>query len=405
MGTATYQYKVRNKYGHPSAGMMEGESREDVARRLETMGYKPVSIREKGHSPAAGIIDRMSRVNQEEITFFTRQLVTMLAAGLPITMGLSALREQAKNKYLAGIISGIARDIEAGSSFAEALSRHPHIFNELYVATVRVGEAAGILDEVLSNLADLREYEADTRAKIKTAVRYPLIVFVSLCIGALIMVGVVMPRFMGLFSRMEIPLPLPTKILIWATTTVQNYWYLGLIFLAVVIFVFRKYLKTRTGRMYWDSFKLRVPVFGPLIFKVLMARFARVTAMLMKSALPILQVLELVSRSMGNVVISRAINDIHKSVSEGKGMSGPMRSSGIFTPVVVQMVAVGEETGKVDELLFRVSEHYKQQVDYTVKNLTTLIEPVFVAILGAGVLLMALAVLLPMWNLVALLRK
>ncbi len=401
----TYQYKARDKYGRAIRGVIEDENREGAARRLETMGYTPVAIVEKSGETGAGVFSFFPRISTEELNFFTRQLMTMLDAGLPMVTSLYALKEQTRNRYFAGVIAALIRDLEAGSSFSEALSRHPRVFNELYVAMARSGEAAGILGEVLGRLADLGEYEANVRSQINSATRYPLITFTALCLAAVVMLTFVIPQFASLFRQFNTALPLPTRILIATDFVFRRWWalFLGAAVLAAV--GFWKTVRTKAGKTLWDALQLKIPVFGPLIFKITMARFSRITAMLIKSGLPILQILEMVARTTGNVIVARAIDEIRVSVNEGQGMAKPMRASRMFSPVVIQMVAVGEETGKMDDLLFRVAEHYEQQVNYTIRNLTALIEPFFIVILAGGVLLMALAVMLPMWNLIALLKK
>jgi type II secretory pathway component PulF len=275
----------------------------------------------------------------------------------------------------------------------------------LYISTIKAGETSGALDEIFSRLADLGEHEADTKSKMKAATRYPIVAISVLVIGFAVLVTYVIPRFVSIFDRYEAELPLPTKVLIWINSAIVNYWHLTIVLIVLSIFAFRKFISLPYGRRIWDTLKLKVPVFGPLYFMITMSRFSRIMAIMIKSGVPILSILEMVSDAAGNVVIKNAIKDVMKSVNQGRGMAEPMSTSKVFSPLVVQMVSIGEETGQVDELLFRISEYYDQQSDYMIKNLTTMIEPILVVILGCVVLLMALAIFLPMWNMIGLFRR
>lgn len=400
-----YRYKARDKFGKLISGTIGGDNKDAVATHFESMEYTPVLIEEESKVQKASVLDRFSRLRPEDKNLFNRQLVTLIKAGLPLLASLNAVINQTKSSILRDAIKVISRDIEGGSSLSDALSRHPRIFDELYINTVRAGEASGALDDVLERLADLGEHDFDTMSKIKSATRYPIIAITVLAIGFIILVTFVIPRFSALFSRFQAELPLPTRILIWINHAVRDYWYIIIVLIVASIFLFKKATDTTIGRHIWDNFKLKVPVFGPLVFMITMSRFARIMAIMLRSGVPILGILDMVSNTAGNVIIGDAIRDIAKSVNQGRGMAEPMARSKVFTPMVVQMVAIGEETGKVDELLFRVSEYYDQQSDYMIKNLTTLIEPILVVVLGCVVLLLALAIFLPMWNMIGLFKR
>lgn len=395
---STYRYKVRDKFGKLTTGVIGSDSRENAAKHLERMGYAPVSIEEQRELPAAKFFERFNRIKREDLNLFTRQMVTLLKAGIPITTSLQSAEKQAKSKILKKVIQELIRDIEAGNSFSEALTRQHRIFDALYANTVRAGEISGMMDEVLGRLADLGEHEADTISKIKVATRYPLFALCVLFIGFLIMVTFVLPRFVQLFTQMGTQLPLPTLIMIKLNYFLQHYWYMALLVFGGSIYAFVKFIKTKKGRHIWDRFILKMPAFGPLMNMLIMSRFSRITAIMVKSGVPILDVLDTVSKTVGNAVVSSALLAIRDGVQEGKSIAEPMRISGVFSPIVLQMVAVGEETGRLDELLLRVSEYYDQQTDYMIKNLSTMIEPIFIVILASGVLLLALSVFLPMWN-------
>jgi MSHA biogenesis protein MshG len=257
---------------------------------------------------------------------------------------------------------------------------------------------------MLLRLAEFEEKEIETSAKIKTATRYPLIVLIALFGAFIVMINFVVPKFTGIYGTFNAQLPLPTRILLGLSYVMKHYWFLILAVISGSIFLFLRYIRTKAGKLQWDTFKLKVPIFGPLTMMLVMSRFARTLAVLLKSGLPVLQVLDIVSRTVGNAKLSNAIDALAVSVKEGKGISTPMSSSGLFPPMVIQMVAIGEETGKIDELLMKVSEYYDQQSNYMMDNLSAMIEPIFVLGLGAMVLSMALAIFLPMWNLVGIFK-
>ena len=395
----TYQYKARDRFGKAINGTIEAASEELVALKLKEAGYAPVSIKkasEKG--TVIKLFDKFKGVGLSEVNMFSRQFFSLQRAGLPILSSLDGLRDQAENKIFKEAIGQIGRDIEGGMDLSSALARYPKIFNEIYVSMVKIGETAGILDDTLERLAVLGENEERIRSQIKSATRYPVIVVCAIAIGFIILTTLVVPRFARLYSHFTTALPIPTQILIWINYAITKFWWLTTIILSILSFGFYRFINTERGRRWWDNLKLKVPVFGPLILKLNMSRFARVTGILMKSGVPILRILELASSGAGNVIISRTLDNIRISVSEGKGMVEPMKFSGMFPPVVTQMVSVGEETGKIDELLMYVADYYDAQANYTIANLTTLIEPILIVILGSGVLLMALGIFLPMWN-------
>ncbi|MFA4992485.1 MAG: type II secretion system F family protein [Candidatus Omnitrophota bacterium] len=401
-----YQYKSRDKFGKEAHGIMEAEGEDAVAQRLIQLGFTPISIAEaneagrtlKFSSPAM-------RIKFSELNMFTRQLATLQKAGLPILLSLNALAEQTQNKTFKGVISQIIRDIEAGSNLSGALEKYPKIFNNLYLNMVASGEASGRLDEVLERLATLSEHDETIRLRIKSATRYPIIVVIAMIIGFAVLTVLVVPRYAKIYEQYTKALPLPTQILLWINYAVTKLWW-ALIGIGIAArLLFKQYVNTKIGRFSWDSLKIKVPVFGPLILKLSISRFTRITGTLMRSGIPILKILDIASGSTGNEVVSKAITNIRNNVMEGKGIAEPMKVSGLFPPIVTQMVSVGEETGKLDDLLIHVSDYYDEQVDYTINNLTSLIEPILIFVLGLGVLFMALGIFLPMWNLMSIFKK
>ena len=401
-----YQYKARDKFSKPLSGVMSADDENAVATKLNQLGYTPISITEtKQESAVTKFLGSAIRVKFSDLNMFTRQLATLQKAGLPILLALSALREQTENKIFKEVIAQITRDIESGLSLSGALEKYPLIFDSLYLNMVASGEASGKLDQVLERLATLREHDETIRLRIKSATRYPMIVVIAMIIGFIVLTTLVVPRYAKIYAQYTTALPMPTQILLGINYLATKFWWLLIIAGGAVYFLFKQYINTRAGRLTWDSFKLKVPVFGPLFLKLSISRFTRITGTLMRSGIPILKILDISSGSTGNVVVSKAIQNIKNNVAEGKGMAEPMKISGLFPPIVTQMVAVGEETGKLDDLLIHVSSYYDEQVDYTVNNLTSLIEPILIFVLGLGVLFMALGIFLPMWNLMSVFKK
>lgn len=400
-----FQYKARDRQGGLLTGTIDTANREAAADHLGTLGYIPVRIEEKREGVLTeDLFLRFQRVRPEDLIMFSRQLATLVNAGIPFLTCLDTLAAQTENKRLRGILIQVRKDVEGGSAFSDALARHPKVFSDLYIGMIRAGEAAGVLDEILNRLALLAEHEAETRARVKAAVRYPIIVVVAICIAFAILVTFVVPVFAKAFSQFKMQLPLPTRILIGINHVVQNYGYLVLVGIAAAIVGFRAYIKTDRGSRWWDSLKLSFPVLGVLFVKISMSRFSRIFATLYRSGLPMLQALDIVADAVGNRVVMRAVERVRESAREGRGLADPMRASGVFPPLVVQMVATGEESGNLDEMLNRVSEYYDKEVEYAIRNLSTIIEPILLLVIGGMVLFLALAIFLPWWDMTQIAR-
>lgn len=402
----SFRYRIRDKYGRASTGTMEGESREAVASHFRRMGYAPTLIEKVGPS-----LKRFNpfekffrRVNLEELIIFTRQLMTLQRAGIPILVSLECIGEQLNNPYFKKVINEISRDIEAGKGLSDAIAKFPNIFSEIYINMMRSGEAAGILDNVLDRLATFLEHEQELMMKIKEATRYPLLVIASISIAFPLAVMFIIPKFSAIYARFDAGLPLPTKILLDMNYMLVHYWPLVIIGSATLIIALRYFINTPVGRSVWDTFKLKVSIFGPLNLKISMSRFCRMTATLSASGIPIISILEIVKGAVGNKIIANSIENIINGISEGEGMAASMKVSGLFPSIVLQMVKIGEETGKIDDLLMKVSDYYDSQIRHAVKNLTVLIEPILILIMGILVLILALAIFLPMWSLISVFR-
>ncbi len=402
----TYQYKARTQDGKSIQGLMGADSEQAVASKLEAMGHLPIDIRllkEKTEGPS--FFDRFKRVSFEDLNLFTRQLATLQRAGIPLLTSLGSLKEQAANYQLKKTIEVIIRDVEGGSSLSGALERHPVVFSALYVNMVRSGEMSGQLPEVLNRLATLGEHDEKIRRQISAAMRYPAIVVAAMIIGFMVLIVFVMPRFINIYGQYNTALPMPTQIMIGLSVITKEFWWLLLGLLAIAIFLFKSYKESTSGRKVTDEIKLKIPVFGPLMHKLLMSRFCRATGTLLKSGVPILQILELNKAGAGNVKLGETIDQVIQSVKEGKGMAEPMKQSGCFPVIVTQMVSVGEESGRLDELMIYASDYYDLLIDHTIKNLVSLIEPLLIFVLGIAVLFMALGIFMPMWNLMQLFKR
>ncbi|MFZ3089094.1 MAG: type II secretion system F family protein [Nitrospirota bacterium] len=400
-----FHYKARDKFGALFEGTIETVNREFVATQLDGLGYIPVSITEEKEglfSPE--FLQQFTRITPQDQIIFSRQLATLISAGLPFIASFETLIEQTENPRLKKVIAKVKQDVEGGSTIADALERHPKVFSSLYVNMIRAGEAGGVLDEILNRLAFLAEHEAETRARVKAATRYPIIVIAATAIAFVVLMTFVVPRFVEIYANFKGTLPMPTRVLIWLNKFIKGYWYLIIGAIAGLIFGMRWYINTEAGRLQWDNIKIKLPIFGPIFLKLAMSRFSRIFATLNRSGLPILQTLDIVSATIGNKVISRVIDNVRDSARGGKGLVQPMRVSKVFPPIVTRMMAVGEETGNMDEMLVKISDYYDTEVEYAIKNLSTLIEPILIVIIGGMVLFLALGIFLPMWNMISLMK-
>jgi len=399
-----FNYRARDKYGKLITGTMDVDTVATCSEKLHEMDLVPIQIKQPG------IIEKLNqllagRVKANELNAFTRQLATLQQAGIPLLSGLRSLEKQTQNPRFKKIIGQLGQDLENGMSLNEAFSRHPSVFDKLYINMVKAGEISGNLDNVLDRVAQLNERNAETRGKIQAALRYPLLTFLSMIASFLVIVMFVIPRFAALFARFDADLPLPTRILLKTYDIVSNYWFFVLAGIIAFAFLFRYWVRTTSGRYQWHKTVLSLPIFGPLLHEIYMSRFCVNLAMLLDSGLPILQALDLVGEAVQNAYIHNGVIHIRSEVSGGKGMAEPMQETGLFSPMVTQMIAIGEETGQVGHLLRQVAGYYDRESDFKIKNLTTLIEPIFIVVMGIMVLILALGVFLPMWNVVNLFKS
>jgi MSHA biogenesis protein MshG len=397
-----FTYRARNISGELVTGTLQGKSPDDIAFELHDKGFTPVVIAPYKKKKTLALL---GRVSEEDLIVFSRQMATLIKAGISFIRCLDTLEEQTANKKLKAIIRELKVDLEGGSSFSSALAKFPRVFSPLYTGMVKVGEEAGVLDEILDRLATLLEHESVTKQRVKTAVRYPLIVVTTLTAAFFFLTAFVIPKFAVVYATSKAELPMPTQVLLMISSAVTNYWWLIIGGALALFFGARFYFRTTSGRWQYDRLKLRFPLIGSIVQKAVMARFARIFATLYRSGIPILHSLDVVTNTLGNLLIARAVDIIKEDVSEGSNLVAPMQRTGMFPPIVVQMVGVGEETGALDEMLNKVADYYDSEVEYSIRNLSTTLEPALLAILAGMILFLALGVFLPMWDMISAFRR
>jgi type IV pilus assembly protein PilC len=398
--TATYDYKVRDRTGNLVTGQLAGDSETLVLEKLRQMGMTPVEVKKANAGLKMEINLRPGRVKLKQVAIFCRQFATMVNSGLPILRALSILADQTESKELAKVLVQARTDVEQGSSLSAAMGKHPKAFNNTFIAMVKAGETGGVLDDVLLQLADQIEKEVSLRRQIKSAMTYPVVVVALVVLIMSAMLLFIVPQFETIYASLDSALPLPTTILLAVSRVFTKYWWMVILASVGATFLFKRYKKSDGGRARIDAIKIRVPVFGPLFHKVAIARFSSTLSMLMRAGVPILQALEIVKDTVNNQVISSAVEDVKTSVREGESIAKPLGKHSVFPPMVVQMMAVGEETGAVDTMLDKVSEFYNSEVKATVEALTSLIEPLLIAIIGGAVGAAVVALYMPMFNII-----
>ncbi|MFH1361303.1 MAG: type II secretion system F family protein [bacterium] len=401
-----FNYKARDSYGSLSEGVMEAESSRSVAMQLSKLGYSPINITEEQSNDAfvqlQGLLNFFQqKIKLNDLIIFTRQLSSIIQAGVPLVEGLEAVHEQISNVKFQKVVMAVKKDIESGKPFSESLEVHKEVFPPLITNMVKAGEKAGILDEELDRLSSLLEKDMETAERIKTAMRYPIIVLASLGIAFAFLTMKVIPSFVGFFSSFGAKLPLPTRILIGINYVAVHYWYWILGGAAAAIYSLRWYIKTEQGGKVWDHAILSIPIFGPLFLKVYLSRFTRMLSAMLNSGIPILEALQITAATIDNKILSRVIYKVREDVSAGKSLTEPMRESPFFPPIAVSMVAIGEKAGTLESMLNRVANYFDREADYTIKNLTPLIEPILIFGLGLIVLLFALGIFMPMWDMMS----
>ncbi|MFA4906554.1 MAG: type II secretion system F family protein [Candidatus Margulisiibacteriota bacterium] len=404
-----FNYKARDRAGALASGRLEAESSKEAALQLEKSGLTPISIEDADASnimlQIGKIFSGFQKVKSEDLVVFTRQLASALEAGVPLINSLDAVAEQIRNgKFRAAVLS-VKKDIEGGLTFSDAMEKQHGIFPALIVNMVRAGEKAGILPKVLDRVSNLIEKDMQTTDKVKSASRYPMIVLVALGLAFVVMSVYIVPKFFAFFSAFKAELPLPTRMLMWVNHAIVNYWYWVLGVIVVLVFSFRRAVATEKGRYNFDRLVLSTPVFGPLYLRIYLSRFGSMLSAMLASGIPILEALTITSATVENKMVARIILDIRNEVAKGKTLTEPMKSSKIFPPISVSMVAIGEKAGTLENMLDKMADYFDREVDYTIKNLTPLIEPILILGLGILMLVFALGVFLPMWDMIKVFKS
>jgi type IV pilus assembly protein PilC len=403
---ATFAYKVRDREGRLVEGSLEADSPDLVVNKLRSMGYVPVAIERTDSSALKKDIKLPfgGKVKQKDVAVFSRQFATMINAGLSLIRALHILEEQTESEKLRETARSVRMDVERGASLAQALGRHPKVFNRLYVAMVKAGEAGGVLDSVLLNLAATIEKQVELKRKIKSAMTYPVAVFGLVCLIVTAMLLFVVPMFKKLYSELGGTLPAPTRALLAVSSFITKFFPFIIVGSVIGVYLLRRWIATERGRAIWDAMKLKLPVFGKLIHKTAITRFCRTLSVLLRSGVPVLESLEITSETVDNVVVSRAVKATQEAVKGGESMAAPLENEPVFPPMVVQMLAVGEETGAVDDMLDRVADFYDQEIEATVDALTSLLEPLLIVMMGGTVGGMVIALYMPMFNIINLIQ-
>jgi MSHA biogenesis protein MshG len=400
-----FAYKGRNARGEMLQGVLEGADTGAVANQLFSTGITPVDITEAKKPMSAAseqgwleaLLER--KVTSLDVQMFSRQLYTLLRSGVPIMRGLAGLQESATSPAFARVIRDLRESLDSGRELSAAMRRHPDIFDNFYLSMVRVGEMTGRLEEVFLRLFDHLEFDRDMRNRVKSALRYPIFVVIAMVLAILVVNIFVIPEFEKVFASLKTELPLMTRILIGLSRFTVNYWHVLLGASIGVVLMVRAWVNTPAGRYEWDRRKLRIPIAGKIILKGTMARFARSFALSSRSGVPIVAALTTVSQTVDNAYLCARIEQMRDGVERGESILRTAGAAGVFTPIVMQMIAVGEEAGSLDDLMDEIALMYEREVDYELKTLSAQIEPILIVFLGILVLVLALGIFLPIWDL------
>ncbi|WP_417614488.1 type II secretion system F family protein [Oceanisphaera sp.] len=402
---AFFEYRARNARGQLNKGRLEAASAQAAADSLMNAGLIPVEIKEAKGSVKTDIKWRQflhGGVKLEVLLILCRQFSSLTRAGIPILRIVEGLRDTTDNKLLISALNEVAEALNQGQTLANALAGHPHIFNNLFVSLVDVGESTGQLEEAFLQLAHYFQLELDTRRRVKAAIRYPMFVTIAM-IAAMVVVNIyVIPAFTGIFASMGTDLPWATKLLINSSAFFTSYIMHIVVSIIVTSILLWRYVQTKKGRLRWHYWLLRIPIIGPLVKRILLARFCRSFAMMLSAGVPIVQVLTLAGNATGNAYLTQAILAMGDKLASGNSLSRVATDSGVFTPLILQMFKVGEETGRVDQMVMEAGRFYEEEVDYDITNLTSKIEPILIVGISTMVLLLALGIFTPMWDMVGL---
>lgn len=395
-----FKYTAVDRQGNKRSGIVEAADEKQGKQILREKGVIVTSITPTNKGISFDRISQAtSRVSQTEIANFTRQLSTMITAGLSLTESLNILRQQSTSKKFGSILESIVRDIEGGGSFADALTKHKNIFSHVYISLVRAGESSGLLDTILARLAENLEKQREFRAKTKGALIYPIVVLAALAVVIFIMMVFVIPRLTEMYRDMDVELPGPTQFLISMSDFFVEFWWLVIAGTVGSIFAFRRFSKTSYGQRRIDEIAFRIPIFGKIRKEAILTEITRTLGLLISAGIPIIESLNIVSEASGSKIYEDALHEAAKDIEHGYPLSSPITKSALFPPILGQMIRVGEETGKLDEVLIKISKYFEAEVENLVKNLTTALEPFILIMLGLAVAFLVISIILPIYRL------
>lgn len=400
---ADYRYRGRDAEGQPISGSIEATNEGAAADALVRRGVTPldISLAPAKAPPGTGFQLFKPKITSDDLIVFTRQMYALTKAGIPLLRAIEGLAENTSNKRLSAVLHDVVESLERGRELSTAMAAHPRVFPRLLVSIVHVGENTGQLEQAFEQLSEYLAREQETRKQVKTALRYPTFISIALVIAMFVLNIFVIPTFASMFKRFDVELPLATRVLIGTSDFFVAWWpAMLLVGVAAIVFI-RRYLRTEAGRMRWDYLKIRLPLVGDIVLRSLLSRFSRSFGVMLRAGVPLTQALSLVAEAVDNSWMGKRINDMRRSIERGESLSRATRHSQLFTPLVLQMIAVGEETGKVDELLHEVADYYEREVDYDLKSLTARIEPIMLVIVAGLIAVMALGIFMPMWDMMS----
>ncbi len=399
-----FSYRGKDSRGTVQQGALAAPSPEAAASELMRRGITPLSIREQEETESLGVrLNRLpafrKKVTLDELIVFCRQMYALTRAGIPLIRTMRGLADTTRSQVLSEVLDDVTDRLEGGSTMATAMQAHPKVFSELFVAMIHVCENTGQLDDAFKRLSDILELERDTKRRLKQAMRYPMFVVIALLAALMVVNFLVIPKFASVFNKLGADLPFLTQVLVDTSNFLLGYWYIVLFGIAASMLLLRQWKQTEQGQLTWDRYKLKMPIIGPLLELITLSRFARNFASMLAAGMPVTHALTVVADATDNAWISKHIKEMRAGIERGESLLRTARQSDMFTPLILQMIAVGEETGSVDDMLVNVADFYDEDVDYGLKRLAESIEPILIVAMGVLVLILALGVFLPIWDL------
>ncbi|MFN7017740.1 MAG: type II secretion system F family protein [Fimbriimonadales bacterium] len=396
-----FGYEAVDNKGRTLKGSIEADNEQLVLAKLHEQGLHVVRVeRQREKTKLFSGLGKSKKPKLQALVLFTRQFATMIDAGIPILRCLDILHTQTKDAALKNALEALRKDVKSGMALNEAMEKHPLVFSDLFVNMIRAAEVAGILDQILDRLATFLEKDLEVRQKIKSAMMYPVMVLVFSFLVLVAIFMFVLPKFKEIFASMNVEMPTMTKVLFSASDFVIGYWWAIAGALVGAVFVVKAYIRKPNGRYQYDWLKLRFPIFGELVLKLAVARFARTLGVLISSGVPLMRTLEIVGQTSGNQVLAHAIEGTRQSIREGQPLSAPFAATGLFPSMVIHMMDIGEESGRLSEMMVKIADFYEQEVDATIKGLTSMIEPLLIVFLGGVVGFIAISIMMPMFKLI-----